>query len=39
MNALPFYIFLEATGTMALYQESVKFWTAFFQPYQGTMKK
>lgn len=32
MGMLPFYMFMQATGTLDMYQQSVKFWTEFFQP-------
>jgi hypothetical protein len=28
MNMLPFYMFLEITGTMGLYQASLQYWTS-----------
>lgn len=39
MNMLPFYMFLEATGTMALYQSNMKFVAQMAKAFQPTVKK
>lgn len=39
MNMLPFYMFLEATGTMAIYQANMQYWSTVMKAFQPKVSR